>query len=136
MGKLKTLKELDNKKINILSKHKKHLEAEIMQEIEESETLKSEVQTLILKINDSLSKKSTKEQYLAITKQVRLPSLKCQSSQEKYINGRSSGMASQSAVSAIHKNVNLSEVDKFSYSQELLLESVHLTIQGFIVMAD
>lgn len=63
-GKLKMLKELDNKIINILSKHKKHLEAEIMQEIEESEALKSEAQTLILKVNGRLlSKNSTKEQY-------------------------------------------------------------------------
>ena len=67
-GKLKTLKELDDEVINILSEDEKDLEADIMQEIEESETLKSGVQTLILMINDILlSKNLNKEHSVAST---------------------------------------------------------------------
>ena len=107
-GKLKTLKELDDEIINILSEDEKDLEADIMQEIEESETLKSKVQTLILKINDILLSKNLNKEHsvactsstqpgcssnlsgaLPMTKQIGLP-------REKYTNGKpSSGKASR-----------------------------------------
>ena len=54
--KLKTLKQLDNEILNLLSGDKDQ-EADIDTEIEEAETLRSEVQIVILMIDNTLSKK-------------------------------------------------------------------------------
>ena len=151
-GKLKTLKELDDEIINILSEDEKDLEADIMQEIEESETLKSEVQTLILKINDILLSKNLNKEHsvastsstqpgsssnlsvsLPMTKQIRLPRLEVPKFSGKVHEWQEfwDGFSS-----AIHDNANLSEVDKFSYLRGLLLEPARSTIQGFALTAD
>ena len=151
-GKLKTLKELDDEIINILSEDEKDLEADIMQEIEESETLKSEVQTLILKINDILLSKSLNKEHsvastsstqpgsssnlsgaLPMTKQIRLPRLEVPKFSGKVHEWQEfwDGFSN-----AIHDNANLSEVDKFSYLRGLLLEPARSTIQGFALTAD
>ena len=85
-----------------------------MQEIEESETLKSQVQTLTLKINDILSSKNLNKEHsvartsstqpdsssnlsgaLPMTKQIRLPRLEVPKFSGKCASGRNSGMASR-----------------------------------------
>ena len=151
-GKLKTLKELDDEIINILSEDEKDLEADIMQEIEESETIKSEVQTLILKINDVLLSKNLNKKHsiastsstqpgsssnlsgaLPMTKQIRLPRLEVPKFSGKVHEWQEFG---DGFSSAIHDNANLSEVDKFSYLRGLLLEPARSTIQGFALTAD
>ena len=151
-GKLEKLKELDDEIINILSEDEKDLEAEILEDIEESETLKSEVQTLILMINSSLLNKNPNKEHsvastsstqpstssvssstVPITKQVRLPRLEVPKFSGKVHEWQEfwDGFSS-----AIHENDSLTPVDKFSYLRGLLLEPARSTMQGFALTAD
>ena len=104
-------------------------EADIMQEIEESETIKPEVQTLILKVNDILLSKNLNKEHsvastsstqpgsscnlsgaLPMTKQIRLPRLEVPKFSGKVHEWQEfwDGFSS-----AIHDNANLSEVTNF-----------------------
>jgi hypothetical protein len=139
--KLRTLKDLDDEILNILCGDK-DLEEEIDGEIEESENIKAEVQTLILRINSKLClniegslpsmssapRSSSSATATANTKQVWLPRLEVPKFSGKVHEWQEFWDGFSSAIDG---NTQLSEVDKFSYLRGLLLEPARSTIQGF-----
>jgi hypothetical protein len=143
--KLRMSKELDEI-LNILCGDK-DIEAEIDGEIEESENIKAEVQTLILRINSNLglniegslpSTSSAPQSYssataTANTKQVQLPRLEVPKFSGKVHKWQEFWDRFSSAIDG---NTQLSEVDKFSYLCGLLLEPARSTVQGFALTAD
>jgi hypothetical protein len=111
-------------------------EGEIEDEIEESENFKSEVQKLILKINNKLNKNFRKEVSLASTSvasssavsqtaNIRLPRLEVPKLSGKVHEWQEFW---DGFTSAIHENGNLNDVDKFSYLRGLLLEPARSTV--------
>ncbi|CAB4008455.1 Hypothetical predicted protein [Paramuricea clavata] len=137
---------LDDAILNILCGDK-DLEEEIDGEIEESENIKAEVQTLILRINSKLClniegslpstssapQNSSSATVTANTKQVRLPTLEVPKFSGKVHEWQEFWDGFSSAIDG---NTQLSEVDKFSYLRGLLLEPARSTIQGFALTAD
>jgi hypothetical protein len=144
--KLRTLKDLDDEILNILCGNN-DLEEEIDGEIEESENIKAEVQTLILRINSKLCLNiegslpstlsapgsSSSATARANSKQIRLPRLEVPKFSGKVYKWQEFW---DRFSSAIDRNTQLSEVDKFSYLRGLLLEPARLTIQGFALTAN
>ena len=134
--KLETVKHLGNEILDLITEGE-DIELQIENEIEESESVRAEIQKVILTIEETLDRKINKQDsnpHVASTSSVSTtPSPPVRAKLPRLEVRKFSGEINEwdSFESAIHKNESLADLDKFSYLRGFLIEPARSTIAGF-----